>query len=84
MPKTTNVDLKIKSYKLELCSSKLKKKNVLGRVDKRKLIRMNLGSADRISGWLACVINGSFRTGVLFMAFSNCTGGSCKMNDKIF
>lgn len=45
---------------------------------KEKMISMNLGREDRISGWLACATNGAFKAGVRFNAFSSCAGGSCK------
>ena len=43
--------------------------------------KTNLGSEDRISGWLTWATSGCFRAAVLFNAFWSCAGGSWKTKD---
>lgn len=44
---------------------------------------MNLGSEDRMLGWLAWAIKGAFSAPVLVNAFSSCAGGSWKTKHMI-
>jgi len=44
---------------------------------------MNLGSEDRMFGWLAWAIKGAFSAPVLVNAFSSCAGGSWKTKHMI-